>query len=105
MDYAFSLHVRINEELSIENNQEQTIMVYPNPSSDEITLSLGNIIPSQIQVIDASGRLVFTLDNFETTQNNTNNVVMNIGVLQNGIYFLKVIDQNQSIHTTKILKK
>jgi hypothetical protein len=105
MDYAFSLHVRINEELSIENNQEQTIMVSPNPSSDEITLSLGNIIPSQIQVIDASGRLVFTLDNFETTQNNTNNVVMNIGVLQNGIYFLKVIDQNQSIHTTKILKK
>jgi hypothetical protein len=105
MDYAFSLHVRINEELSIENNQEQTIMVYPNPSSDEITLSLGNIIPSQIPVIDASGRLVFTLDNFETTQNNTNNVVMNIGVLQNGIYFLKVIDQNQSIHTTKILKK
>ncbi len=83
MNYAFSLHVRINEELSIENNEQQKIMVYPNPSSDEITLALGNIIPSQIQVIDASGRLVFTVDNFETSQSNTNNVIMNIGALQN----------------------
>ncbi len=105
MDYAFSLHVRINEELSTPTNSEQTIIVYPNPSSDEITLALGDIIPSQIQVIDASGRLVFILDDFETTQSNSNNVVMHIGALQNGIYFLKVIDQNQLIHTTKILKK
>jgi hypothetical protein len=105
MDYAFSLHVRLNEELSIENNQEQRIMVYPNPSSDEITLSLSDIIPLQIQVIDASGRLVLTVDNFEKSQSNINNVVMNIDALQNGIYFLKVIDQNQLIHTTKILKK
>ncbi len=104
MDFSFSLHIRINEELSIPTNQEQTIIVYPNPSSDEITLSMGDIIPIQIQVIDASGRLVFTVDSFETTQSN-NNVVMNIGALQNGIYFLKVIDQNQLIHTTKILKK
>lgn len=59
----------------------------------------------QILFIDASGRIVFRIDNFETTQGNTNNVVMNIGALQSGLYFLKVIDQNQSIHTTKILKK
>jgi len=61
--------------------------------------------PLQIQVIDASGRLVLTVDNFEKSQSNINNVVMNIDALQNGIYFLKVIDQNQLIHTTKILKK
>ncbi len=105
MDYAFSLHVRLNEELSLGNQQQQNLVVYPNPSNNEINLVLGNIIPSQIQIIDASGRIVFTLDNFETTQSNTNNVVMNIGALQSGLYFLKVIDQNQSIHTTKILKK
>jgi hypothetical protein len=38
MDYAFSLHIRLNEDLSIENNQKQVIMTYPNPSTDKITL-------------------------------------------------------------------
>ncbi|HRD51090.1 MAG TPA: hypothetical protein PKY96_00430, partial [Flavobacteriales bacterium] len=42
----------------IEGQQLQQAMAWPNPFTDEITLRIGNRAVSQMELLDASGRLV-----------------------------------------------
>lgn len=90
----------INGTLSDENFDLQKISVYPNPSKGIYNISLGNLEPSSIDVYDISGKLVFSkkeiaISNFETSINLTHTSA--------GIYFLKLIINNQS-HVLRLLK-
>ncbi len=103
MDYAFSLHVRLNEELSIAQNEPKQIKAYPNPTNDILTLELSDIIPQEIQIVDASGRIVHQLF---LDANSLNHIeVPQFQELKTGLYFVKLISTEQESFTIKIIKK
>jgi hypothetical protein len=103
MDYAFSLHVRLNEELSITENTLNHIKAYPNPTNDMLTLDCGDISIQNIQIIDASGRVIHQLN--EVSLDNNRVEITHLQGLSTGLYFIKVLSTEQESFTIKIIKK
>ena len=65
-----------------------TVSIYPNPSSDQLFIRTNReIVKQSVQIIDCTGRVVFTDMNF------TKNAI-HVGQLNNGIYVLKYGDGN-----------
>jgi hypothetical protein len=103
MDYPFSLHIGLNEELSIAKNTQNQIKAYPNPTNDIITLDYGDISIQNIQVIDASGRVIHQLDDFISGNNRVE--ITHLQSLSSGLYFIKVLSTEQESFTIKFIKK
>jgi hypothetical protein len=57
--------------------------VYPNPTNGILNIETTNTIES-IQILDINGKLVVSENNV-----NTNNITMNVGSLNNGVYLLR----------------
>ena len=89
--YPTSDFVSINEEYKFDFN------IYPNPTSDNITLSGEFSSDAQGQVIDQTGRVLFT---FAPQKDSS----VDVSSLENGSYFVKITDNNSSI-TKTIVKK
>lgn len=79
------------------NENELSLTIFPNPSSDFLHLNNGSCIIDQIQVMDAAGRVLF-----QKEVNNYSECV-NISHLPKGMYYLKVLTGHQST-TSKFLK-
>jgi len=60
---------------------ERAVTVYPNPASEKVFISLDNPENFTVQIINATGQLVLSEKNERT---------IDIALLQNGIYFLKI---------------
>ena len=67
------------------NENENEINLYPIPSKNEITL-ISNEKLLNIEIVNANGQLVKTLDLF----NSNNHAKIDISSLSNGIYFMKI---------------
>ena len=83
----------ISGTLSSENFELNNVFIYPNPSKGVFTISVGNLQPTGIEVYDLTGKKVFAkneiaISNFETK--------IDLSNLTQGIYFVKIIDNNQS---------
>jgi len=83
----------ISGTLSSENFELNNVFVYPNPSKGMFNISLGNLQPTGIEVYDLTGKKVYakkeiTISNFETK--------IDLSNVTQGIYFVKIIDNNQS---------
>ena len=83
----------ISGTLSSENFELNNVYVYPNPSKGIFNISLGNLQPTEIEVYDLTGKKVYekkevTISNFETK--------IDLSNVTQGIYFVKIIDNNQS---------
>jgi hypothetical protein len=103
MDYAFSLHVRLNEELSLSDNNLKHIKAYPNPTDDVLTLAFNDLIPQEIQIIDAYGRIVHHLF---LDGNSINRIeIPHFKNLITGLYFVKILSNEQESFAVKIIKK
>jgi hypothetical protein len=87
---------------AIEQAEDITLFcsVYPNPSSDFLTLKVNNydIESLSYKLIDASGKL---LESKKVTGNET---VISMANLLPSLYFLKVIDNQKEIIIFKIIK-
>jgi photosystem II stability/assembly factor-like uncharacterized protein len=73
----------------IELDNKKIIKIYPNPSSDEVTVSFDEI-PTQkftIEIIDSLGKIISAQD-----YNNENNIIINTRLMSKGVYFLTVIN-------------
>jgi subtilisin family serine protease len=103
MDYAFSLHVHLNEELSLSENNQKQIKAFPNPTDDILTLDCGDISIHNIQIIDASGRVIHQIDDVLSDNNRVE--VTHLQSLSTGLYFIKVLSTEQESFTIKIIKK
>ncbi len=77
----------------------QNVTIYPNPSKDFFTIELGKIIPEQIEIIDTNGKIIYTQKVFK----NDSKVNLNLTAFSNGIYFVKIATDTQSV-VKKILK-
>ena len=79
----------------INNSLKNTIDVYPNPTNDFLTIrSLNGHKIKQVMVFDLYGKLVM----------NSNETILDLKSLNNGIYFLKVFTANR-VEELKIIKK
>lgn len=83
----------ISGTLSSENFELNNVFVYPNPSNGIFNISLGNLQPTGIEVYDLTGKIVYskkeiTISNFETN--------IDLTQVTQGIYFVKIIENNQS---------
>jgi hypothetical protein len=73
---------------SVEITDESDIKIFPNPSSDFITIS-GLEINSRYEIIDIYGNLVFE---------GLNNGMINVSNLSSGCYFVKINVSNRTIN-------
>lgn len=79
------------EEISSVNS----VSIYPNPASEQFTLTFNNTVSSQMQVnlIDATGRIVASKKAFAGI--GKNNVEMNVNNLAAGIYQLQMVKDGE----------
>jgi hypothetical protein len=85
--------------LSTESFSADSILVSPNPVSDVLSISnFKNIKLSSYVLIENNGRIIK-----ESSLNVDSNFTINVSDLSNGIYFLKLVSENQTL-TKKIIK-
>ncbi len=76
------------------------ISIYPNPFSQKITLTIlkNNSFIKSISIYDLNGKLVLE------KEYNSNTINVNLNQYNNGIYFVKIIDNNGNVTAQKIIK-
>ncbi len=76
------------------------VAVYPNPVFDYLTLTIQHLELSQFsyQLLDIQGKIL----NQEKLRNSITNIKMES--LNNGIYFLKILNKQKQLKTYKIIK-
>ena len=81
--------------LSLKINNTIIPLIYPNPATFAINIQL-EIQVSEIQIFNQQGQLVIKSDNKRD---------INISILDNGIYIIRVIDNYGYIYNSKFIKK
>lgn len=77
---------------SIETNETHQVGVYPNPAEEFIVLSNIPDDAERIDIVSMTGEIVITSD----VQNK-----ISVGALSEGLYFIRVIDNNGNIQSTE----
>ena len=102
-------YVRFNFDPSLgvdENTSAISIgNVYPNPTSGETTInySLANASAVNVEVVDITGKVVYSLDN-GTEVAGAHNVAFNATSFSNGVYYV-TISTDEATVTKKFIKK
>ena len=86
--------------LANEPFEMTNIAIYPNPSKGIFNVSMGTITPKIIQVYDLTGKIVSSKTEF---QNNQSIISLDLSNISSGIYFVKIVSENQSV-TKRIIK-
>jgi len=80
--------------------QTETLIIYPNPSSTEISFNLNITNTESIKLFNINGELISL-----TSISNQNNILtINIQHIDNGIYFIHATDSNGMLRRTKFTK-
>ena len=82
----------------IEAEEPDLISLFPNPAFDKLFIQTNGISISKIEIVDLSGKLVFSQS--QINQNES----LEISELANGIYFVKAYTANKLL-TIKLIKK
>lgn len=80
--------------------EEKGIAVFPNPNNGVFSLRLSNISPSELQIIDESGRVVAR--QMITVNGKMQTLTINLGNLRGGIYAVHAIG-NDGVYTCKMM--
>jgi hypothetical protein len=83
---------------SIVEKVKENVNVYPNPFNDKIVVKLDKVQDYQIQVMDMSGKELYT-----NSYTNTNLINMDLGHLASGQYILKIVSESSSF--TRMIAK
>ncbi|WP_396217436.1 T9SS type A sorting domain-containing protein [Flavobacterium sp.] len=80
-----------------ENNN---FVIYPNPSSDIFNIKIGDIQLQNIEVIDISGKILFSKNDFD---NSGGEIQIDLSNVAKGVYFIKLSADKKSV-VKKIVK-
>ncbi|AFL79691.1 hypothetical protein Aeqsu_0163 [Aequorivita sublithincola DSM 14238] len=75
------------------------MLVYPNPTSDFITITANNTLLRNIDILDTAGKLVLKESNLNKSETS-----MDVSGLQSGVYYVKLSTSN-GIDTKKLVVK
>ena len=83
-----------------EFNNVSVVEIYPNPVTETLHINLGNLNPSltTIEVVNSIGQLVYS------TKADSTLVNLNLSVLSNGVYVVKVLLNNKETINHKLIK-
>ncbi|MBI4929152.1 MAG: T9SS type A sorting domain-containing protein [Bacteroidetes bacterium] len=91
--------VTVGFTVGIINTGSPNFAVYPNPFSDITTIFFGNIIPhAEVKVMDMLGKEVR-----QVVVNNSDKAIISKNNLRNGIYFMKIVSEGNTIGTGKLI--
>ena len=79
---------------TVEDVVETSYNVYPNPVKDVLTVTGENM--RQVEIYNSLGQLV------KSISCNDDEVKINVNDMQNGMYFVNVIDNNGEMTTSKV---
>lgn len=82
----------IDGTLSNQDFVTNAIAVYPNPTKGIFTVSYGNFKPQEIEIFDVTGKRIMLVNNTKLTENQTE---LNLSDVSNGIYFIKISNENE----------
>lgn len=103
MEIDFVRIYDINRITGVKENVQKNIRIYPNPVRDVLTLNLASISDAEtlIRIYSLEGKLVKSYSDIRT---NSRVLLDNLDDLNEGIYLLKIIGEEQ-IFDFKIVKK
>jgi len=79
-------------------DNEISFDMFPNPAETELTISLSGSTECKLEIVDVLGKKVIE------NQISEGETVLNISELPSGIYYARLIGQENIIHTKKIIK-
>jgi len=85
--------------LAADDFNRHHFKLYPNPSSSVFYIQRPGIDEMRVSVYDVTGRLVYEKDKI-----NSAHFTLDLAGVEQGLYFLKVIEGNKQLSTT-ILKQ
>ena len=97
-DYCIEISPNDGTSITTQNLFDLNVIVYPNPTSDQITIQLSTNNNYKILILNALGQVIYTKD---AEINNSLDLIN----FDSGLYFLKVIDKNLTLYTSRIIKK
>ncbi|NDW08653.1 T9SS type A sorting domain-containing protein [Dysgonomonas sp. 520] len=100
--YSIYSIVGDNQHTSIENifNKKAFIKVYPNPVVDVLSIEgLDNYPNAKVLIIDIKGRVLISNETAE------DKFQLPVSTLSSGVYFVKIISEDNNVTVEKIIKK
>ena len=92
--------VVINNSVGICETGLTTVTLYPNPTSANVTVALGDgVQATHIRLLNTVGQLI------STTAVNDTATVLNLSQLPNGIYFVQICNGQELVTTGKVIKR
>ncbi len=87
---------------NVESLSQQQLMVYPNPTTNQLTIVSHQFSVNTIEVRNMVGQIVF---NKQLNNSINQKIQLDVSRLSSGIYFSKAIDDNGMQHTVKFVKE
>lgn len=101
-EYALAIG---NRAATVEESVSNTPVLYPNPSSNSLTISnlslFSNSSNLELRMVDASGRMVKN----RNLRGDASEISLNVENLKSGVYFLQIFDENRLVWSGKFIKK
>jgi glucose/arabinose dehydrogenase len=92
--------VKDNTPLSIDTNEMQNVVLYPNPAREFVNLNFENLNISEVSIIDLNGNFINTFENL-----NNKNLQIDVSNYSSGVYFVKLTNANGQSSYKKLLVK
>jgi hypothetical protein len=105
-----TINVTFKQLIKIDEQAAQTIQIYPNPATGELTIDNGQLTITSIEIFDVFGRKCHAINspsNFEGVDGEPGrgSLKINISHLPKGVYILKVITTDGDAVLQKIVKE
>jgi len=98
----FSQEVAVPLTGIVNTNTDNLFEIYPNPNNGVFEIRIAkNYYPESIQVLDQSGKIIITLESFDS---NVSNIPVNLGDAKSGIYYLMIVSKGKTMSKKIILQ-
>lgn len=84
----------VEDNVSVKEIVETSVNVYPNPVKDVLTIAADNV--KQVVMYNSLGQVV------KIVKGDDSNMNINVSDLQNGMYFVNIIDNDGNVSTNKV---
>lgn len=87
---------------SVAEVEDESVNIYPNPTSGRLSIEVDNQIVERIQIISMNGKALY----IESLDNSSNDITIQIPeYLEDGLYILNILTESSSINKTLIIRR
>jgi len=93
-----SYNVTVNPATGLNELENSGVLIYPNPTSEKLTIEFGSIKVERIEIIDLSGKTILEKTKIQANES------LDLSNFENGIYIIN-IQSGKRVIRTKIIKE